>query len=142
MKSKTLNYLSKNKNRGFSIIESLVSLSIIGLTVSAVIGIIITTNKIAAKRTSVSNAAILVGNEVERLRKYENMITLPNDTVYIDTVNGIPFEIKTKRIINDSFAQDTAFYYQEFLITAKRVWEQDFSCVKVRLLQGYLNVNE
>ncbi|HUI91693.1 MAG TPA: hypothetical protein VLX68_05525 [Chitinivibrionales bacterium] len=125
---------------GMTVIESLIAVLILGFTTTAVIGLIVTGDKIAGRRTNVACASIIAANEMERLKTFERSPVLPGDTVYSDTVNGLTFAVTRTRIRRDSLPADSVVVYQEFAVSVRRAPEQGPS-VTFRLLQGFSNDN-
>jgi hypothetical protein len=121
-----------------TILEALIALCILGFTTSAVIGLVVTGDRIAGRRTVVSYAAIIAANEAERLKNFQTSLVLPNDTAYSDTVNGLTYEVTRTRIRGDSLLPDSIVLYQEFAVSVKRAPEPG-PAVTLRLLQGYSN---
>jgi hypothetical protein len=131
-------YLLRSPRSGLTILEALIALCILGFTMAAVVGLVVTGDKIAGRRTGVSYAVIIAANEAERLKNFQTSPVLPNDTVYSDTVNGITYDVTRTRIHRDSLPADSVIWYQEFAVSVKRT-PGPGPAVTLRLLQGYSN---
>jgi hypothetical protein len=125
-------------SRGVTILEALIAMVILGFTTSAVIGLVVTGDRIAGRRTGVSYAAIIAANETERLKNFQTSLVPPNDTAFSDTVNGLTYEVTRTRIRRDSLPADSVILYQEFAVSVHRTPGPGPS-VTLRLLQGYSN---
>jgi hypothetical protein len=125
-------------SQGMTIIEAIIALCILSFTTSAVIGLVVTGDKIAGRRTGVSYAAIIAANEAERLKNFQTSLVLPGDTAYSETVNGLTYEVTRTRIRRDLLPADSVVLYQEFAVSVKRAPGPGPS-VTLRLLQGYNN---
>jgi Tfp pilus assembly protein PilV len=123
---------------GMTILEAMIALFILGFTMTAVIGLVVTGDKIAGRRTGVSYATLIAANEAERLKNFQTSPVLPNDTAYSDTVNGLTYAVTRMRIRRDPLPADTIVLYQEFTVSVHRTPGPGPS-VTLRLLQGYSN---
>jgi type II secretory pathway pseudopilin PulG len=131
-------YTLRNSRSGMTILEALIALCILGFTTSAVVGLVVTGDRIAGRRTGVSYAVIIAANEAERLKNFQTSPVLPNDTAYSDTVNGLTYDVTRTRIHRDSLPADSIIWYQEFAVSVKRT-PGPGPLVTLRLLQGYSN---
>jgi type II secretory pathway pseudopilin PulG len=128
----------RSARSGMTILEALIALCILGFTTSAVVGLVVTGDRIAGRRTGVSYAVIIAANEAERLKNFQTSPILPNDTTYSDTVNGLAYEVTRTRIRRDPLPADSVIVYQEFSVSVRRTLGPGPS-VTLRLLQGYSN---
>jgi type II secretory pathway pseudopilin PulG len=131
-------YTLRDSRSGMTILEALIALCILGFTTSAVVGLVVTGDRIAGRRTGVSYAVIIAANEAERLKNFQTSPILPSDTAYSDTVNGLTYDITRTRIHRDSLPADLIIWYQEFAVSVKRT-PGPGPLVTLRLLQGYSN---
>ncbi len=121
---------------GMTIIEVLIALFILSVITSAVLGAVVTGDRIAGRRGGMSCAVTLAKNEAERLRGSESTIVVPGDTAYFDTVNGIVFQVARTRIGSRAPLADSVVLYWEYAISAQRI-PQPGPAVTIRLIQGY-----
>jgi type II secretory pathway pseudopilin PulG len=131
-------YLLRSPHSGMTLLEALIAICILGFTTSAVVGLVVTGDKIAGRRTGVSYAAIIAANEAERLKNFQTSLVLPSDTAYSDTVNGLTYDVTRTRIRGDSLLSDSVVLFQEFAVSVKRT-PGPGPVVTLRLLQGYSN---
>jgi type II secretory pathway pseudopilin PulG len=124
------------KRSGMTILEVLIALFILSAVTTAVIGVIVTGDKISGRRSGVSYATTIAKNEAERLRAGQSALTLPGDTAYSDTVNGIVFGVSRSRIGESILAPDSVVPYQEYAISVSRI-PAPGPVVTLRVLQGY-----
>jgi hypothetical protein len=134
MKDVFLNRSCK-KHCGMTILEVLIALFILSAVTTAVIGVIVTGDKISGRRSGISYASTIAKNEAERLRAGQSAIAIPGDTAYSDTVNGIVFAVSRVRIGASILAPDSVLPYQEYSIFVQRI--PPGPAVTLRVLQGY-----
>jgi type II secretory pathway pseudopilin PulG len=119
-----------------TLLEVLIALFILGVTTSAIVGVIVSGDRIAGRRTSLSYATTIAKNEVERIRSAQTALVLLADTQYSDTVNGIEFEVSRINIPNDSLLADTVSLCREYTVSVTRQPGPEVS-VTFRLLQEF-----
>jgi hypothetical protein len=131
-----LQHHAKNAPSGFTVLEVLAALFILGCTLTAVMQLMVTGDRINARRLGISNATIAASNQVETIRQQEESMALLEDTTYETSLNGIDFEVKRTRISPlNPIRPDTVINYLEFAVMVKRK-NQDIPLVNFRLLQG------
>lgn len=126
----------KSCSGGMTLLEVLIALFILGVTTSAIVGVIVSGDRIAGRRTSLSYATTIAKNEVERIRSAQTALVLLADTQYSDTVNGIEFEVSRINIPNDSLLADTVSLCREYTVSVTRQPGPEVS-VTFRLLQEF-----
>jgi Tfp pilus assembly protein PilV len=130
------------RQSGTTILEALVAILILGLTTSAVVGLVVTGDKMAGRRSGLSYATLIGKNEAEKLRTYETAFVLPGDTEYSAVVNGIEFSVSRTRIYDSlaraqrALGRDSVITYGEYAISVKRKYGAP-TAVSFRLLQGF-----
>jgi hypothetical protein len=126
----------KKAPSGFTVLEVLASLFILGCTVTAVMQLMLTGDRINVRRLGISYATMLASNQVETIRLQEEAAALMGDTTYETSMNGIAFEVRRSRISPpETIRPDTVINYLEFSVAVKRK-PQDITLVNFRLLQG------
>jgi Tfp pilus assembly protein PilV len=128
--------LSKHASPGFTVLEVLVAVFVLSCTVTAVLQLMLTGDRINARRQGISYATILASNQAETIRRQEESATLLGDTTYETNMNGLGFEVRRTRISPPETARpDTVIYLLEFSIAVTRK-NEDNPLVHFRLLQG------
>ncbi len=122
--------------KGFTILEVIVALFIFGCTLTAVMNLMVTGDKINGRRLVLSSATMVASNQIESIRKQEESLTIMGDTTYEETINGIVFEVRRTHIVpeNDKLT-DPSLPYNEYSVTVTRK-NTDVPALSVRLLQG------
>jgi Tfp pilus assembly protein PilV len=119
-----------------TVLETLVAVLILGLTTTAVVSLLAVGDRIAGRRSGLSQATLLAKNEAERLRIYETSRLLPGDTLYSAIVNGIGYDVSRMRVHGDSLPRDSVIMYGEYEVSVKRKTGMALA-VSFRLLQGF-----
>ena len=128
--------IEKKSPSGFTVLEVLAALFILGCTLTAVMQLMVTGDRINGRRLGISYASMLASNQVETIRQQEESATLMGDTTYETSMNGIAFEVQRIRISPpETIRPDTVINYSEFSVAVKRK-NQDVTLVNFRLLQG------
>ena len=112
------------------------ALFIFGCTLTAVMNLMVTGDKINGRRTVLSGATMVASNQIESIRRQEESLTILGDTAYEETLNTIAFEVRRTRIVPENTKRtDPSLSYNEYsvIITRKNT---DVPAVNVRLLQG------
>jgi hypothetical protein len=122
---------------GFTVLEVLVSLFILVTVVPPVMHLMLTGDRINARRQGISYAAMLASNQVETIRKQPDVAELMGDTVYDASINGYAFEVRRTRVSPPlSVRPDTVINYLEFSVAVRRPTDT-IPLVNFRLLQGF-----
>ncbi len=121
---------------GFTVLEVLIAMFIFGCTLTAVMHLMLTGDRINARRMGISSASMLASNQVETIRRQEESATLMGDSTYEAAMNGIVFEVRRVRISPAALPRlDTAVNYLEFSVAVTRKGDT-IPLVNCRLLQG------
>lgn len=121
---------------GMTLLEVLIGMFILGVTTLSIVGVVVTGDRIAGRRTGLSYASTLAKNEVEKLRSAQSALVIPGDTLYSETVNGIDFEVARQNVPNDSLLKDTFNICREYTVSVKRKPGTGL-LVTFHFLQGY-----
>jgi Tfp pilus assembly protein PilV len=121
---------------GMTVLEALVAVVILGLTTTAVVSLLAVGDRIALRRSGLSQSTLLAKNEAERLRIFETSHLLPGDTLYSEVVNGIGYDVSRTRVQGDSLPRDSVVMYGEYEVSVKRKTGPALA-VSFRLLQGF-----
>ena len=91
-------------NMGFSIVELMVSMVIVAFVVITIMRVF-TYSAQTLKRSRVNyGAAILAENESERLKFMALCGRMPEDTLYLEVIDNIEYEIKRKTKASDTIS--------------------------------------
>jgi len=125
-----------NPSPGFTVLEVLVALFIFSLTLTAVMQLMLTGDRINARRVGISSATMLASNQIETIRLQEESSTIMGDSTYEAPLNGIVFEVRrVRKNLSETPRPDTVINYLEFSVMVTRKGD-DKPLVNFRLLQG------
>ncbi|MBD3344591.1 MAG: hypothetical protein GF401_05975 [Chitinivibrionales bacterium] len=125
-----------SNRRGLTFAEAMIAAAILGLAVTAIMGVLVTADRIRGRRDRVASTAFVVSNEAERIRKTAARWDSLNDTVYEAMVNNMTFEVNRKVIPVDPLIIQKPPYAKDIEITVRRIHEQENTKV-FRMIQGY-----
>jgi prepilin-type N-terminal cleavage/methylation domain-containing protein len=128
--------IAPRNQKGFTILEVMLTLFILTCTVTAVLQLMATGDRINGRRLGLSFATMLAGNQVETIRDQVKSVTLLGDTSYEASINGIGFDVRRVRVSpSEPIRPDTVINFLEFAVEVKRK-NTDVALVRLRLLQG------
>ncbi|HAJ79223.1 MAG TPA: hypothetical protein DCO75_05580 [Fibrobacteres bacterium] len=128
----------KNKRiqkSGFTILEVVISILILGFVFTAVLNLMTTGDRINGRRVNLSNATMLASSQIEQIRRQEESLTILEDTTYEETINSSIYKVQRTRIKSDNaIINDSALYYHEYSVNI--LSKNDIPYIQLRLLQG------
>jgi hypothetical protein len=119
-----------------TVLETLIAVIILGLTTTAVVSLLAVGDRMAGRRSGLSQATLLAKNEAEKLRIFERSHLLPGDTLYSAIVNGIGYDVSRTQVRPDSLPRDSALMYREYEVSVTRKSGPALA-LSFRLLQGF-----
>ena len=124
------------RNSGYTILEVLIALFIFSCAIAGVLQLMLTGDRISARRQGLSSATMLASNQIETIRRQEESSTIMGDSTYEASLNGLSFEVRRIRISPpETWRPDSVINYLEFSVMVKRK-NDDVPLVTFRLLQG------
>lgn len=133
--------MGKSKERiscslGLTVAESMIAAAILAIAVTAIFGMINTTDRIRGRRDRIINTSFVISNETERIKKTAARWDTLSDTAYETLINEMAFEVQRKVKPIDPLIQTYSPYAREVEIRIRRVGIEDKEKV-FRLIQGY-----
>ena len=129
--------MDKRAPSGFTVLEVLISLFILLAVLPPIMQLMLTGDRINARRLGLSSATVLASNQVETIRRQEESAQLMGDTTYDASMNGLLFEVRRIRVSPpETVRPDTVIDFMEFSVMVKRKTD-DIPLVNFRLLQGF-----
>jgi prepilin-type N-terminal cleavage/methylation domain-containing protein len=124
-----------SRREGFSFLEILVSLVVLGVFLTGVFSLIQAGDKMKGRHQVLKYAMVLAENEAESIRAMASVAEPVEDAVSFRTVNGITFEVKRSVIESEEWGFVPVTELQEVELTVKRINDPG-PIVRFRLLQG------
>jgi type II secretory pathway pseudopilin PulG len=122
--------------QGFTILEVIVALFIFSCSLTAVMVLMATGDKINGRRMALSAATMVAASQVELLRQQDASLVVMEDTAYEETLNDITFEVKRIRYKPDiGKLIESPLSYNEYTVLVTRKNSENPS-IQLRLLQG------
>lgn len=129
-------WLGGRDESGMTIIEVLTAIFILSLTVTAVMRLISAADVLRARAVHLTQASLLAHNEAEHITQTARYYQDFTDTSYVETVNGVDYEIERVVIPFDGYPVQQEFASREIEIHVGLAARED-TLVSFRFLQGY-----
>jgi prepilin-type N-terminal cleavage/methylation domain-containing protein len=129
------------KESGFTIMEVLVSVFILGAVMTAVLNLMLSGDRINARRSVMAAECLLASSQVELIRMHERSPVMPGDTIYYEIVNKMSYRIERKKVKTEmTKIGGKSSVYAEYSVNVFCV-NSNAPGLQTRLLQGFCDDN-
>lgn len=122
--------------KGFTLLEVLIALFLLGLTITGLFQLLTTTDRAQARQKIIAYGTLLASNEAERIRVVGDCELPLHDTLYAEQINNIEFIIQTNIIKSAIFDTATTLPVELEIKVSRKTDSR--AITMVRVLQGTL----